>query len=347
MKVLSAAALFLLNGVMSQDCPDEYTGTMALTDTTSFSYAVAGDYLCGHVESEGDHWVSIGVAQDDAGKMAGGESIVGVPEDETVQKYTMVFGAISPAATQSLAETSLDFVDGKTVMKFAKLLNEDGEHPIVPDGDNTMLWAMGSGRDAGYHAARGHVTLNPSLSTQGGVVPDETPKCSFCAAGVPDGTVMRPSGFDCATTVQYAGSIAPDDDMCAEIKADEELCCPPPPPPEDPCTFCTGGVPDGTVKRPSGFDCASTVQYAATMESDNDMCALLQADEELCCPSGGAATTVAPPTTVAPSEDVDEPEDDVEDEPEDDVEEDPASGAASNAMAAGAMMGVVAGVLML
>jgi len=65
---------------------------------------------------------------------------------------------------QTLTDVSFDQSTGQSVLRFTKLLNEDGERPIDPNGLNQFIWAYGSSTDFGFHAVRGVAPL-PSLST--------------------------------------------------------------------------------------------------------------------------------------------------------------------------------------
>lgn len=66
-----------------------------------------------------------------------------------------------PDSSQTLEETSVEFVDGKTIMKFTKIMSESGEIEISPQ-DNTFLWAHGSSNALGYHSAKASFELNLS-----------------------------------------------------------------------------------------------------------------------------------------------------------------------------------------
>ena len=65
-----------------------------------------------------------------------------------------------PSEKQTLVDASIEVTsDGKTVMKFTKLLSEDGEIEIDPIGENTMLYARGWGTSLGYHSEREAFTI--------------------------------------------------------------------------------------------------------------------------------------------------------------------------------------------
>ena len=62
---------------------------------------------------------------------------------------------------QTLINATIDVEDGKTVMKFTKVLQELGQIEIKY-GLNNMLWAYGLSNTLGYHALRSPFTLNVS-----------------------------------------------------------------------------------------------------------------------------------------------------------------------------------------
>ena len=58
-----------------------------------------------------------------------------------------------PESQQTLTDTSIEVVNGQTIMKFTKLLVEEGEIEITT-ADNIFLWAHGGSSDQlGYHGA--------------------------------------------------------------------------------------------------------------------------------------------------------------------------------------------------
>mmetsp|Transcript_12618 Transcript_12618/g.22617 ORF Transcript_12618/g.22617 Transcript_12618/m.22617 type:complete len:239 (+) Transcript_12618:96-812(+) len=112
---------------------------------------------------EGEAW--LGIAFSETGRMVGSEAVIGLPGDGQVQKYSLggyYTGAAQPMSDdkQTLTNASIEVVDGQTIMKFTKLLQEDGEIEILA-GRNTMLLAHGYGPNLGYHQLRMafHLTL--------------------------------------------------------------------------------------------------------------------------------------------------------------------------------------------
>lgn len=160
------------------DCPGQLTDFTSLGDgTVTFYYEVVHSLtegqsiLCGRLESDDESWIAFGVSPN--GMMAGGEAVLGLPDDGTVQKFALANARVQlmDAEYQTLMQNNITQVDGKTVMEFAKYLKEDGENEILADGENTFLWAVGTSNVLGYHAERDSFTLDfdttrkPSTST--------------------------------------------------------------------------------------------------------------------------------------------------------------------------------------
>eukprot|EP00581_Thalassiosira_minuscula_P005817 CAMPEP_0183744802 /NCGR_PEP_ID=MMETSP0737-20130205/65917_1 /TAXON_ID=385413 /ORGANISM="Thalassiosira miniscula, Strain CCMP1093" /LENGTH=512 /DNA_ID=CAMNT_0025980455 /DNA_START=305 /DNA_END=1844 /DNA_ORIENTATION=+ len=148
-------------------CPDELTSSVDLADgEATFSYAVVDDmYLCGSLESNTESWIGFGI--NPTGVMLNGDGIVSIPETGTVAKVKLTDDNSAriqpvPVAKQTLVDTSFTQVDGKTTIKFGKLLTEPDEHEINPSGVNTFLFAIGSSNELGYHAKRDSFTLDLS-----------------------------------------------------------------------------------------------------------------------------------------------------------------------------------------
>lgn len=110
---------------------------------------------------DGDEPVWLGLAFSEAGAMVGSDAVIGTPDDGVVQKYAL--GGKDPSAVepvidgrQTLADASIAVDEyGQTIMKFTKLLAEDGEIEVFSSGGNaknTVLFAHGMGGDGfGHH----------------------------------------------------------------------------------------------------------------------------------------------------------------------------------------------------
>lgn len=167
MKIVSAAtALLLLKGAAADECPAELANTEVLGDgAATLKYEVVhsitdGSIFCASMEADGDRWLGFGISP--SGKM-GGQGVIALPDDGTVEKY--VLGQVErvkrmPDDKQTLIHTEVSAEGGKTTMRFAKLLEEEGENPIVEGAPNVFLWAIGRSANLAYHENRDDFTLD-------------------------------------------------------------------------------------------------------------------------------------------------------------------------------------------
>jgi len=146
-------------------CPDTLDSFVQIDWTTIFHYSIVHleslnsriGVLCGRLEYDGVGWIALAVSRDK--QMVGSEAIVGLPEDKTVLKYNLngfasTFVNAMDNVKQTLIHESIAVEDGRTIMKFAKFLEEEGEIPILEDGLNHFLHARGSSISLGYHSDR-------------------------------------------------------------------------------------------------------------------------------------------------------------------------------------------------
>lgn len=165
MKLPFAATALLIGAVRALECPSEYMESMSLHDgELTFSYAIVdSSVLCARLERDSEGWIGLGISP--TGTMSGGEAVIGVPDDLTVQKYNLSGDSprvsAMPDEKQTLMLTSITQEGGKTIMEFAKNLMEDGEHEILTEGKNTFLYALGPDNTLGYHGTtRGPFSLD-------------------------------------------------------------------------------------------------------------------------------------------------------------------------------------------
>jgi hypothetical protein len=148
-------------------CPDTLGQSAVIDPAATLYYAVvpsdpadAGNgVFCGRLEAVNDGWVGIGFSPD--GLMAGSQAVVGVPEEGTVLKYDLTTTATPmDGARQTLTGTSIAVVDGLVIMRFEKLLVEDGEVPILEDAVNRFIHARGPPGALGYHGPEGRISFD-------------------------------------------------------------------------------------------------------------------------------------------------------------------------------------------
>ena len=85
--------------------------------------------------------------------MADSQAIIGIPEEDTVQKYDLFSYGANLSDQQTLMGTSINRVDGTTIMEFTKLLVEEGEVSIKEEGMTNVLLARG-GSELGFHTTK-------------------------------------------------------------------------------------------------------------------------------------------------------------------------------------------------
>lgn len=173
MKFLTAATVFslLYGAAASEGCP-ELENEMDIAETgATFRYTIvpdsaegAGDgVIQGCVEVEHDGWLAFGFSSD--GKMLGPDGVThnavigGWGADVAKFDLTTKGGTQEASALQTLQDASYGNVDGSAILKFTKLLVEEGEVPINVEGDNFFLYSWGNMEVAqGFHSVYGSVT---------------------------------------------------------------------------------------------------------------------------------------------------------------------------------------------
>ena len=148
-------------------CPDTLTYLKEIDTSATLHYALvpsttsSSGYLCARLEVRNhEGWVGIGISDD--GKMKDSYAIIGIPNENTVQKYLLGGGKVTLSEEQTLKDASItQDDDGTMIMKFTKILVEEGDIPIRidEDGENIFLHARG-GDGLGYHPTRLAFALN-------------------------------------------------------------------------------------------------------------------------------------------------------------------------------------------
>ncbi|KAL7551747.1 hypothetical protein ACHAWF_014941, partial [Thalassiosira exigua] len=198
-------------GRIALSCPSSLDGNVSLESAGSLMrYALvpsdppgAGNgLLCVHLEVETIGWVGFGLSE--GGSMIGSDAVVGLPDEGTVLKYELGGKSDDQVVAmsgerQTLMDTSVVQEEGKTVVKFAKLLVENGEVPILEEGTNHFLLAVGGSNDLYYHMAR--------LSFEMDFGEDEQTAYGNDAANTADAT----------PTPAQATDLAPDDTASADL----------------------------------------------------------------------------------------------------------------------------------
>ena len=122
--------------------------------------AITIELTCENVDEK---WVGIGFSSD--GSMQNSEAVLGIPGNDTPLKYNLNGKSAAavvqmPEHKQTLIDASLEVDnDGRTVMKFTKLMKEEGEIEIKAGEEIYLLYARGMNSNLGYHAERLSVKL--------------------------------------------------------------------------------------------------------------------------------------------------------------------------------------------
>lgn len=135
-----------------------------LTDNVAETITVTMEYL-------GIGWIAFAVSDDES--MPNSNAIIAMPSDGTgvPQKYDIGDGrsqsiiTLSSSDRQTLTDASYTQNATHTSMTFTKPLVEANELPILLQGDNFFLYAVGSDNNFGFHASRDGFTIDLSATT--------------------------------------------------------------------------------------------------------------------------------------------------------------------------------------
>lgn len=199
----AAIATVIVNG-QEPSCPPTLDLSVEIDSSATLHYAIVPPYLCGRLEVDNDDaegWIGLGFTEN--GMMMGSQAIIGIPAQGTVLKYDLTYVATPMEnAKQTLTGTSIAVasIDGLVIMEFVKLMEEDGEVPIVI-GENRFLQAKGP-MELGYHT-NGRISTTITLEgSDGAVITDDVenetvaPTYASSNADTPFGTTPVPSPVD-------------------------------------------------------------------------------------------------------------------------------------------------------
>lgn len=129
-------------------CPEIYDMMAQINSIATFFFSVVPSnstsgkgLLCGRLEVEGADWLGLAISEEH-GRMSGSQGIIGSATKGIVQKYDLFQNQaiVMSDINQTLRKSSIYEKDGKTVMKFTKLLREDGEFSISEDSITHFLY---------------------------------------------------------------------------------------------------------------------------------------------------------------------------------------------------------------
>jgi hypothetical protein len=158
--------------IQEVDCSEFGTAPVELNRDLTLNAIIdpIANTLTVELTSDSEGWISMAFTNGLA-NMIGSEAVIGLPGQPNSLtnpgKYNLnaqqVAGIqLRPDAEQTLINATVTQIDGQTILRFTKLLNEEGEHAIFPFKENTFLYAYGSGNNLAQHPSgqRGGFTLN-------------------------------------------------------------------------------------------------------------------------------------------------------------------------------------------
>ena len=110
----------------------------------------------------GQGWLSLGFSNTG---MIDATTVVGLPDEEIVEKYYMegkIASLVNPTdRNPTLTNTSIVQTETETILTYTKPLVESGELSVQPNESNTIIWAVGSGNAWGTP----HILYSPFTLT--------------------------------------------------------------------------------------------------------------------------------------------------------------------------------------
>jgi len=184
-------------------CPESLDQSQEINSESTLYYALVpsnppeavNGILCARLEVlDNDGWIGLGFSTN--GFMQGSQAVVGIPDEGSVLKYDLSgnIASVMSDEDQTLTDTSIVNNSVLTTMEFTKLLVEEGQVPILEDGENIFLHAWG-GPTLGYHTGR----LSFQIDFGGGI--SGTP--------VEDGGSKAPSPSSMMTAPPFTGTSSP------------------------------------------------------------------------------------------------------------------------------------------
>lgn len=131
--------------------------------TIRHSLDVASSSITIQVEYEGQAWLGFAFATD-PDDMVPNVAIIGLPDEDQVQKYDLTGQDVSlvipiTESTPSLTNPSITQNDTHTILQFTQPLSQssssNNEVSVTLDASNTFIWAVGSSNTLAYHFGRG------------------------------------------------------------------------------------------------------------------------------------------------------------------------------------------------
>ena len=119
-----------------------------------------------------ESWLALGVADNKKGNMVGSQAVIGTEslpalDGDSPLKYNLLGTSANSIVAmnsdqQTLQNVFLDMDNGKTILRFTKMLEEenDNEHIISASSPTTFIYAVGNERFLSHHKHAGSFDLN-------------------------------------------------------------------------------------------------------------------------------------------------------------------------------------------
>ena len=157
--------------VSPNPCSDNLSKKESLFDDLTLRYDIVVDndrqVFCSELQYDGEGWLGFGVSE--TGDMIGSTAVIGLPgnDDPTIPNLYSLDGKTNslvkllPEEEQTLLGARITQVDGMTVLKFAKYIDEpDDDFAIKVPGVTTFIYTAADNNEFGYHGMkRGSVSL--------------------------------------------------------------------------------------------------------------------------------------------------------------------------------------------
>ena len=137
------------NGAAAYDCTLAEDGIDVRGDGTLLLRHIINpinETVTVQLEYVGEAWVSFGFST--SFLMVPNVAVIGLPNENTVLKYNMSGKALTdvvalPTEQQTLMDMSIVQEAGRTILTYTQFLSEVGEVPVLPNAQNTYIWAFG------------------------------------------------------------------------------------------------------------------------------------------------------------------------------------------------------------
>jgi len=122
------------------------------------------------LKQQRESWLAFGVTDNKKGNMVGSQVVIGTEslpalDGDSPLKYNLLGTTANSIVAmnserQTLQNAFLDMDNGKTILRFTKMLEEENEHIISASSPTTFIYAVGNERILSHHKHAGSIELN-------------------------------------------------------------------------------------------------------------------------------------------------------------------------------------------